>query len=216
MHCIDAWTSLPPIEALLLMAPAGLVVLSLLIPGRRLARTLAAALAGVVWLMPGLDSLGVRAAWCALWVLVAVVLGGADRDRSTGATRPSGVESGVVGLLLGGALFVLLVVAIGRQDLPAEPTRQASVGFLLVAAGVAHLMLRRDVRRATMSFAILGFGLQVLERAASSATLEGSDVPLAAAPLATAITVLLAARAAAVRQRDAGSAWVSQAHDLHD
>ncbi len=216
MHFVDAWTSLPPFEILLLLAPAALVVVSLLIPGRAVARTLALALAGVVWVMPGLDPAGVRAAWCGIWVLVAIVLDrGAPRDRSTGA-RPIGFESGFVALLLGSALFTLIVVAIGRQDLPAEPTRHASVGFLLVASGVAHLMLRRDARRATMSFAILGFGLQVLERAANAATLEGAGVPPAAAAVATAITVLLATRTATVRQRDAGSAWVSQAHDLHD
>jgi hypothetical protein len=216
MHFIDAWTSLPPFEVLLLLVPVALVIVSLLIPARAVARALAVMIAGAVWLMPGLDPNPVRAAWCGIWVLVAAVIsGGAPRDRAA-APRPIAVESGLVGLLLGGALFVLLVVAVGRQNLPAEPTRHASVGFLLVAAGLAHLMLRRDVRRAVMSFAILGFGIQVLERAASLGTLEGSGVPLAAAPLATTIAVLLTTRAAIVRQRDAGSAWVSQAHDLHD
>jgi hypothetical protein len=77
-------------------------------------------------------------------------------------------------------------------------------------------MLRRDVMRATVSFATLGLGLQWLERAANDAAIEGSGVPVAAVPLATLVAVLLAARAAAVREQDAGSAWVSHAHDLHD
>jgi hypothetical protein len=77
-------------------------------------------------------------------------------------------------------------------------------------------MLRRDALRATVSFASIGLGLQWLERAVREATLEGRELPVGWVLLATAVAIVLAARTAGVRERDAGTAWVSHAHDLHD
>jgi hypothetical protein len=62
----------------------------------------------------------------------------------------------------------------------------------------------------------MGLGLQILDGAA-----RGAQVQLALAPavwplVATALSVLLVLRVAAVRERWAGSPWVPDAHDLHD
>lgn len=214
---MDAWTSLPPLDLLLLLAPVALAVVTVLLPGRGVARTSSLLLAGLMLPLPEFNPPGLRIAWCVLWIGVAMISGTSrQREWRRDTPRPGGFESGLVGLLLAAVLFVILVVGVGRQDLPPESSRRASLGLLTVAAGIAHLMLRRDALRATVSFATLGLGLQWLERAAADSALEGSGLPLAAVPLATAVAVALAARAAVVRQHDAGSAWVSHAHDLHD
>jgi hypothetical protein len=77
-------------------------------------------------------------------------------------------------------------------------------------------MLRRDTMRATVAFAALGSGLQVLQAAAAATLLARDVLGSYDVLLATAAAVALADRIARVRQQDAGSAWVSDAHDLHD
>jgi hypothetical protein len=88
--------------------------------------------------------------------------------------------------------------------------------MLLVVAGVAHLMLRRDAMRGAMAFATIGLGLQWLDAAVRAVVLEAVAVPAGLVLLATSLAVALSTRVALVRQHDAGSAWVSHAHDLHD
>src|SRR5262249_29208026 len=146
------------------------------------------------------------------------LVSGVRRDSAWRAEgpRPGGVESGTVGLLLSSALLVLLIVALGRQDLPPELTRPTAIGLLLLVAGLAHLMLRRDSLRGAMAFPTVGFGLQWLDHAVRVVVLEAGDVPEGAVLFATVLAVALATRVALVRQRDAGSAWVGFAHDLHD
>ena len=216
MHFVDAWTSLPPYESLVLLLPPLLVLVTAVLPGRAVARAASLAIGLLVLVVPELGPAALRLAWAAVWGAVALLSASGGEAERRDEPRPGTLESGVVGLLLAGVLFAILVVALGREDLPAQATRRGSLGLLLMAAGLAHLMLRRDALRATTSFAALGLGLQWIERAARDAALEGSGAPQGAVPLATAIVVMLAARAAAVRQRDAGSAWVSHAHDLHD
>ena len=217
MHFVDAWTSLPPLDLLLHAAPVALMFVVVLLPGRAVAIGAALATALVMPATGDLGPLTVRVGWTAVWVLVALMLGRPRRRaRLAALPHPGGFESGSVGLPLGLVVLVTLLVAIGRQDLQAEATRRLSLGLALIVAGVVHLMLRRDALRATVSFASLGLGLQWLDRAVREATLEGSDRPLAAPLLATVIAIVLAARTAGVRERDAGTAWVSHAHDLHD
>ncbi len=216
MHFVDAWTSLAPWDLLLLLAPPALAIAVMLVPGRTVARTVSIALAIGAPLLPQFGPLALRCGWFALWLGVAVVAG-VKREAPRGETaRPGAIESGTVGLLLGAALVVLLIVALGRQDLPPELTRPAAIGMVLVAAGVAQLMLRRDALRGTVAFAVIGLGLQWLDRAVRAVVLEAGAVPETAVLFATALAVALAARVALVRQHDAGSAWVSHAHDLHD
>jgi hypothetical protein len=217
MHFVDAWTSLSPLELVWRVAPAAIAVVAMLLPGRLVARTASLALALAAPLSPDLGTPLIRAAWFVMWLGVALV-SGAKRDPAerTEAARPGGIESGAVGLLLGVALLVVMVVALGREDLPAEPTRRISLGVLLITAGIVHLTLRRDALRGAMAFATIGLGLQWLDRAARGVVIESAAEPAGVVLFASAIAVVLSARVALVRQQDAGSAWVSHAHDLHD
>ena len=217
MHFVDAWTSLPPLDAVLLLAPAAVAIIAMLLPGRAVARTASIAIALAVPVLPELGTIAVRVWWLALWLGVAIVSGVKHDLAPRGeASRSGGVESGAIGLLLGGALLVLMIVGLGRQDLPPELTRPATAGMLLITAGLAHLMLRRDALRGAMAFATIGLGLQWLDAAVRLVVLEADELPAGAVLFATAVAVVLASRVAFVRQHDAGSAWVSHAHDLHD
>jgi hypothetical protein len=126
------------------------------------------------------------------------------------------VESGAIGVMLGVVLASLLMAAVARQDLLPPASRATSYGVLLLCIGLLHLMLRRDTLRSMVAFATLGLGLQVLERIARGAAIPEDDSLRGMVLLATMIAVTLSARLAWVRERDAGSAWVSDAHDLHD
>lgn len=217
MHFVDAWTSLPPLDLLFYLAAPGIAIVVMLLPGRAVARTAAAGIAFAVLLLPDQAPLAVHVGWSAVWFVVAVV-SGVKRSVTPRArvARPGGVESGAIALLLGAGLLVLLVVALGRQDLSPELTRPATVALVLVIAGLAHLMLRRDALRGAMAFATIGLGLQWLDRAVRISVLESAALPEVTVLLATAIAVALVSRVALIRQSDAGSAWVSHAHDLHD
>lgn len=217
MHFVDAWTSLAPLDAVLLLAPAAVAIIAMLLPGRAVARSASIAIALAAPVLPELGSIVVRVSWLALWLGVAIV-SGVKRDSTPrgDASRSGGVESGAIGLLLGGVLLALMIVAVGRQDLPPELTRPATTGMLLITAGLAHLMMRRDALRGAMAFATIGLGFQWLDAALRLVVLEAGDLPEGAVLFATAIAVVLASRVAFVRQHDAGTAWVSHAHDLHD
>ncbi|MBI3539061.1 MAG: hypothetical protein HY076_02160 [Candidatus Eisenbacteria bacterium] len=159
----------------------------------------------------------ITAGWSLLWLLVAWGAGvpeGVAR-RPIASTRGV-VESGTVGLLLGVLLLALLIAAVARQGLSPEDARRASYGALLLVIGIVQLMLRRHARRAGVAFASLGLGLQVLDGAARGAQVPGTLIPAGAVLLVTAIAAALATRVAAIRERIAGTAWVSDAHDLHD
>jgi hypothetical protein len=72
------------------------------------------------------------------------------------------------------------------------------------------------VRRAGVAFGALGLGLQVLESAAREAQVFVIHNPGGAVLLATVLASALAMRVASNREHVAGTAWVSDAHDLHD
>ena len=217
MHFVDAWTSLPPLDLMLLLACPGIAIVAMLLPGRPVARTASFGMALAFTALPEQGSVALRAGWLALWLAVAVVSGfKRDATPRAGVARPGGVESGAIALLLGAGLLVLLIVALGRQNLSPELTRPAALGLVLIIAGLAHLMLRRDALRGAMAFATLGLGLQWLDRAVRLTVLESAALPETAVLIATAIAVALASRVALIRQHDTGSAWVSHAHDLHD
>ena len=110
----------------------------------------------------------------------------------------------------------LLIAAVARQDLSPEDGRRASYGLLLLGLGLLHLMLRRHVRRAIVGFGALGLGFQVLDGAARGAQVALGALAQGPPLLATTIAVALAIRLARGRERHASSAWVSDAHDLHD
>jgi len=223
VHFIDAWTRLTPGDfARLLIAPM-CVILSIAVPGRRVSASACVGLALAALLLPDaagapyLATLALRLAWALLWLLLGATLVRVPAEPPPDSTtRRGGFESGTLGLLLGLALFTLLVAALARADLDDRLSRESSYAVLLLALGLMHLMLRRHVLRAALAFGVLGFALDRLVRAA-----EAQQVPArAAAPLAvwlaTALAISLVVRIAGLRQEGGGGAWVNHAHDLHD
>lgn len=218
MHFLESWTELSPFDLLRMLAPAAFLTAAAILPGVWIARLAAL---GVALSLPFLRELGasppLSAAWSVLWLLIAwgagVPEGAARRPL---ATRRGGIEAGTVGLLLGLVLVALLIAAVARQDLSPEDARRASFGVLVLSLGLIHLMMRGHARRAGVAFASLGLGLQVLDGAARAAQVPETLPPGGGVLLVTAIAVALAMRVAISRERLAGTAWVSDAHDLHD
>jgi hypothetical protein len=215
---LDCWTELALPDLLRLLAPAAFLAVATLLPGVRVVRLAAI---GVAITIPLVEELGVSprftVAWSALWLLIAW----ATRGQEGAAKRPLAARHGVleastVGLLLGVALMTLLIAAVARQALSPEEARRASYGALLIMLGILHLMLHGNVRRAGAAFGSLGLGLQVLDSAAREAQVFVALNPGGSVLLATVLAASLAIRVAASRERLAGTAWVSDAHDLHD
>jgi hypothetical protein len=215
---LESWTELTLLDLLRMLAPAGLLLISMLLPSVRVARIAAV---GVAITLPFVGELGVSPrltlAWSALWLLI----GWSARGREGVARRPLAathavLESGTVGLLLGVALSALLVAAVARQDLSPEEARRASYGVLLLMLGLVSLMLHGHARRAALAFGSMGLGLQILENTARDAQVIETIEPGGAVLLATVLAVALVVRVAISRERLAGTAWVSDAHDLHD
>lgn len=217
MHFIDAWASLPPLDLVRLLLPAGFLVLAVFLPGRGPARLAAL---GVALCLPLVRELEVPphllAAWVALWIVIAWQAGrvtaGARRSLTT---RLAGMEPGSVGLLIGAALLALLLAAVARQDLAPEEARRVAYALLLIDIGLLHLMLRRHALRAAVAFGALGLGVQVLDGMARAADI-GVPPSSPGIVLATAVAVGMAARLAGSRESAAGTSWVTDAHDLRD
>lgn len=216
MHFLDAWSSLPPLDLVRLLLPVGALLLATLAPGPVPARIAALIVTADLPFLRELGPPALIAGWVILWLAIAWWAGppGAGARAATSAPH-RGVEPGAVGLLVSVALLVLLVAALARYDLDADPARRAGAAVALMGVGLAHLMVRRHVRRAAVGFGALGLGLQLLDSLARASVL---GVPAAsfAVLLATAAAVALAIRLGATRVRVAGSEWVSDAHDLHD
>ena len=217
MHFVDAWASLPPLDLARLLLPAGFLILAVLLPGHAIARVSALGVALCLPLVRELEvPAGLLVAWVALWIVIAWQVGRVTQGaRRSLTTRLAGMEPGTVGLLIGAALLVLLLAAVARQDLSLEDTRRASYGLLLIGIGLLHLMLRRHALRAGLAFGALGLGIQVLDGMARRGEV-GLGPPHAGVVVATALTVAIAVRLAGSREQIAGTAWVSDAHDLRD
>jgi hypothetical protein len=218
VHFLDAWTELSIFDLVRLLVPPALLALATVLPGRRPAQV--AAIGVALWL-PVLRELAVAwpflLGWIVLWVAIAWQAGTSVAESGKPAPpRPGGIESGFAALLLGVVVLALLIAAIARQDLSPEDGRRASYGMLLLGLGLLHLMLRRHIRRAIVGFAALGLGFQVLDGAARGAQVSLAALAQGPPLLATTIAVALAIRLARGRERYAASAWVSDAHDLHD
>lgn len=220
MHLLDAWTALSVADlARLLGIPLAILVAALL-PGRRAIGVAALVIAIAVAACAELaDGWVVRAAWCGAWLAVAWFAGASGLDAARRRpVRRGGFEAGVVALPLGGALALLLLAAVSRQSLTlsALDVRRASLGVFVLGAGLLHLMMRRHARRATLAFASLGLGLELLATSARRADVTGAGAPAGAALAATLVAVALVARIAGARERFADSPLVSDAHELPD
>jgi hypothetical protein len=216
VHFLDAWLGLSLAHLLRSVLPAALVALAVLVPGRQAARLAALGVAVTLPFLPELAVPGwVVAGWVALWLVVARQAGLPGGRSTRPGARLGGLESGIIGLVLGIALLVLVGAGVARLDQGAELTRRAAGGVLLVVLGLVHLMLRRHAVRAVTGFAAMGLGLQLLDGAVR-AVVVGGAAPAALVLLVTALSVVLALRVGHVRAAVAGSAWVGDAHDLHD
>jgi len=218
VHFLDAWRELSAVDLVRLLAPAALLIAATTLPGARIVRI---AGIGVALLLPGLRELaspGLQVAgWCALWLFLAWRATGEREGEMEPLTSSRGLfETSTISLFLGAVLALMLVIAVGRQDLSPEDARRASWGILVLMVGILHLMLRRHARRAAVGFGAMGLGLQVLDGAA-----RGAQIPMGLAPsgsilVGTALAVLIVLRIARARELHAGSPWVHDAHDLHD
>ena len=217
MHFLDAWSRLPIVDLARLGLPLLFLFLSIALPGPRPAALSALGVAAMLPLLPEVAPLALRLGWSLLWLVVAIrIARPRSSNESDPAARPGGVESGGVGLLLGLSLLVLLTAAIARQDLEPGDSRRISLGVLLLCLGLVHLMVRRHMLRATVAFTTLGLGLEVIRQAAVAADLGAPRTSSGGVLLATALAVAMLGRLADVREQSGGTAWVSQAHDLHD
>jgi hypothetical protein len=217
VHFLDAWAALPRLDLVRFGVPAALLLVAVLVPGRVMARLATLGLAASLpFLRESGASIWVTAGWVLLWLAIAWRAGRPSSRTARSGARWGGLESGAVGLLLGAALLALLIAGVARLDLDAARTRQCSFGVLLVSLGFLHLMLRRHAVRAATAFAAMGLGLQMLQGAVRAVVTTGGAPPEGLPLLATTLAVVLAARIGAVRNATAGSAWVGDAHDLHD
>ena len=217
MHFIDSWVALPPLDLARLLLPAAFLLLAVMLPGRGPARM---GSLGVALCLPLQHELELPARLLAVWVVLWITIAWQAGRVTSGArraftTRLAGMEPGTVALLIGAALLVLLLAAVGRQNLSLEDTRRVAFGLFLLVLGLLHLMLRRHALRAAVAFGALGLGLQVLDGMARRSEV-GPASPASGVVLATAIAVALTVRIAGSRERAAGTAWVSDAHDLRD
>jgi len=218
MHLLEAWTTLGPLHLARLLALPAAILVTTLLPGRVLARGSALVCALGVAL---LDELAVpwwvRGTWVVLWLAIAWQAGLPERaDLLPRPPRRRGFEAGAVALPLGLALLALMLAAVWRQTFQPDDARRASLGALLLGLGLLHLMMRRHVRRASLAMGGLGVGLELLTASARAADVAQEGPPAGAALLATAIAILVVARLAEGRERYAGSAFVSDAHELLD
>jgi hypothetical protein len=215
VHFADTWTELQVLDIVRLLAPVGLLMLTLFVPGRFAARPATVLVALSMPFIPELGPPALVAGWLVLWLIVAWLAGGGTDAGS--APRPGGgAEPGVVGFAVGLALLALLIAGVARQDLAPEDGRDVSWGLLVLGLGLLHLMVRRHAERALVGFAAMGLGLQMLHGAARGAELPDALPARGLILAATAIAIALVTRIARGRTRVVGSAWISDAHDLHD
>ena len=218
MHLLEAWTTLGPLHLARLLALPGVMLVATLLPGRVLARGAALLGAGAVLFLGEMAvPWWTHAAWVAVWLAIAWQAGLRDRpDLPKSPARRRGFEAGAVALPLGVALLALMLAALWRQSFQPEDARRASLGALLVGLGLLHLMMRRHVRRATLAIGCLGVGLELLTASARAADVSHEGSPAGTALLATALAATIVTRIADGRERYAGSAFVSDAHELQD
>ncbi len=216
VHFTDTWTELQALDAARLLAPVALLMLTLFVPGRFVARPATALVAMAMPFIPELGPPSLVLAWTLLWLFVAWQAGARAAGRES-APRPSGgAEPGLVGFGVGVALLALLIAGVARQDLAPEDGRRASWGLLVLGIGLLHLMVRRHAQRALIGFAAMGLGLQMLHGAARGAELPDALTGRGWVVVATGISIALLVRVARGRANVVGSAWISDAHDLRD
>jgi len=217
VHFLDAWRELSPVDLVRLLAPAALLVLATVLPGARVVR---AAAIGVALFLPGLRELaGTGLQVAAGWRCGCSSRGGqpANARASSSRSRPrAACRDGTVSLALGALLMLLLIVAVGRQDLSPEDARRASwacccsVSACSISCCAPRAARRARVRRDGARAA--GAGRRGARRAGAGRSHAGQR--RAGGDVARGAGGACASRRRA--KRHAGSPWVHDAHDLHD
>ena len=217
MHFLDAWTHLALAELARYLAAPVLLLMQILVPGRRPSAAGCFGLAAASTAAPAPLPMEARVVWALLWIALGITIlrWVPDPPPDPGARR-GGLESGAVGLLLALALVLLLVAAVARQNLPEAASRESSYALFVIALGLLHLMLRRHVLRAAVAMGAMGLGLDRLVRVADAEQMPGGAMPSLGVWLATLLAVSLVVRIAWLRALAGAGAWVSGAHDLHD
>ena len=215
MHFLDAWTELTLAESVALGAPVLLAMVSLALNDLRWAGWAA-----------GLIPLGVLArsgAWSDpypwLWLIAGIGVGLRVSQAPRAAGRPhvrAGVEVALLATLLVGASIAAILFAVAQQPFAPDDVRDATLGVLLVATGLLHLVLRRHLARGALAFFTVGSGLAVLGRVANGSLPAPRALGAATIFATTIVAVAIAMRSARTRSDAAGSVWVGAAHDLHD
>ena len=218
MHLLEAWTTLGPLHLARLLALPGVMLVATLLPGRVVARSAAfLGAAAVLLLVEMAVPPWIHILWVGTWLTIAWQAGARDRpDLPARPVRRRGFEAGAVALPLGIALLALMLAAVWRQTFEPEDARRASLGAMLLGLGLLHLMMRRHVRRAALALGTLGVGLELLTASARAADVAGEGAPAGTALLATVLATTIVIRIANGRERYAGSAFVSDAHELQD
>jgi hypothetical protein len=218
VHFLDTWMSVPPDQLLVWALTLLVTSASLVIPGWRPASLASFAL---LYTAPKLIAphghLALTIGWAVLWGIVTLAIQRRwYRVERTPRASAGRFESAIVGLALGGAFFLALIVGIAREDLPSSPTRGASFALAVMTVGLLHLLLRRHIVRAVVGITTLGFGLQLLELEGAAASVSGAPNRDGLVLLGTALAAALAFRLGSARERYTGSPWLSDAHALHD
>jgi hypothetical protein len=217
VHLLESWSEFSQIELIRWFLPVICATALVVLPGRRVARVGAAAMAVSLLITPGYVAGQLRLfGWVLLWAFLAWWLGRPPANPASPVRRLGFLEAGAVGLLLGLALFALLGAALARQGLAGEEGRRALLGLLLLCLGMLHLMMRGHATRSALAFAILGLGLREIQLAAQRTLLPDSGDRGTGIFAATVIAVGLALRIGRTRETVATSPWVGDAHDLHD
>ena len=204
---ILAWLALP-----------AAVLLAAFLPGRRIAGVAAIVACLFTIRSPELAAWPLALGWSALfaWLAAGLLRSPAVAAPPRPARTGRGFEAGAIALPLGVGLLVGLLAIVSRVGGEAFEARRATLGVLLVGAGVLHLMLRRNAQRAGLAFAALGLGLELLFASARAVDALGEGPPAGAPLVASVMGVALVQRIARARAEYAGSPFVSDAHQLQD
>ena len=216
MHFLDAWIGLTLGESVALGMPVLLALLALALNDVRWAGWMAGLVPLPLLVRPG----GWNDPYAWLWSLAGVAIIVRIRPWPNAAPgRPrvrAGVEVTLLATLLVGASSAMVVFALAQQPFAPDDVRDATLGVVLTAIGLLHLVLRRHLARGALAFFTVGLGLAVLGRVANDSLPAPVVLGGATVLVATLVAVAVAMRSARTRTDAAGSVWVGAAHDLHD
>jgi hypothetical protein len=216
VHFLDAWTELTLAESVALGGPALLALLALALNDLRWAGWAVGLAPLPVLVRPGVWSDPYAWLWALAGVGIGVRVAQSPREAPGRPRARAGVEMALLATLLVGASGVALLFALAQQPFAPDDVRDATLGIVLVALGLMHLLLRRHLARGALGFFTVGAGLAILGRVANGALPAPHALGAAAVLATTLVAAVVALRSAHTRAEAAGSVWIGAAHDLHD